>query len=262
MVNDLKEKIRISADPLFSANGQIDHLLADAELMELRIIDLVEFKNHPFRVVEDEAMKELVASIAKNGVVVPGIARPLNNGRYEIIAGHRRKHACEMAGLETIPMYVISLSDENAVMVMTESNVQRENILPSEKAYAYKMEYEARKHPGTQQGGRSLTAMSRIYGESEKKIQRYIELCKLEPKILNLVDEKKITLSRAGALAKLEPAEQLEALSSFTQTNEKKNRKVILGDRELDKFFPKEQDINSIKETILQLLNERFSSEV
>ena len=139
MINELKDRIRISADPLFSVNGQIDHLLAEAELREISVCDLVAFKNHPFRVLDDAAMNELVASILKNGVVVPGIARPIEDGKYEIIAGHRRKHACELAGIESIPMYVFDFADEDAVMIMTESNIQRENILPSEKANAYKM---------------------------------------------------------------------------------------------------------------------------
>ena len=262
MINDLKDRIRISADPLFSASGQIDHLLADAELREIPLCDLIAFKNHPFYVLDDTAMDELVASILKNGVVVPGIARPVDDGRYEIIAGHRRKRACELAGLDRIPMYVSDFADEEATMMMTETNIQRDNILPSEKANAYRMEYEARKHPGTQRGGRSLTVMSQIYGESEKKIQRYIDLCKLEPEILKLVDEKKITLSRAGALAKMEPEDQLKALSSFTKTNEKKNRKVILGDKELNQFFAEDQDVSEIKDTILDLLNAYFRNEV
>lgn len=163
---------------------------------EIPLADLHEFRNHPFRVLDDEKMEETVASIKEHGVLVPGIVRPLIEGGYEIISGHRRKRACEILGFETMPAIIKHYTDDQAVIAMVDSNLYRDDILPSEKAKAYKMKYDAEKHQGqdSENIGKTLDIMAEGCSDSAKTIQRYIWLSRLSENLLNMVDNKKIPL--------------------------------------------------------------------
>ena len=214
-------KIRLSSiDSLFGnteTSNDID--VTKEQVIEVPLADLHEFKGHPFRVQDDEKMEETVESVREHGVLVPGIVRIRTKGGYEIIAGHRRKHACELAGLETMPVFVRNLTDDEATIVMVDSNIQREEILPSEKARAYKMKYEAMKHQGAAGGksGRSLEEMSADSGESAKKIQRYIYLARLNDDLLELVDEKKLGMAQGVDLSFLTQEEQMVLFDVMTE---------------------------------------------
>ena len=194
-------------------------------IRDIPLAELHPFKDHPFKVVDDERMEETAASVREYGVLVPGIARPRPEGGYEIIAGHRRKRASELAGKETMPVIVRNLDDDAAVIIMVDSNLQRENILPSERAKAYKMKYEAIKHQGLrtdltsgQLGQKlrgSLDEVAASTGESVKQVQRFIRLTQLEPPLLDMVDEKKIAMNPAVELSYLKPEEQRQLLEAI-----------------------------------------------
>ena len=186
-------------------------------VQSIRLSALVPFKEHPFKVVDDEAMLRTTESIAQYGVLTPLIARPLEDGSYEIISGHRRAHAAELAGLTEVPVLVRQMDDDAATVLMVDSNLQRENILPSERAYAYKMKLEAMKHQGERtdltsvQVGPKLDAASKIgddTGESRSQIKRYIRLTNLIPELLDLVDQKQISFNPAVELSYLKAEEQ------------------------------------------------------
>lgn len=176
------------------------------------LADLTPFRNHPFKVKEDEEMAQLMRSIADAGVLSPALARPLPGGGYELISGHRRLAACKALGMDTMPVIIRDLTDEEAVITMVDSNLQREHILPSEKAFAYKMKMEALSHQGKtsrQVGERwSVSQISEAGTDSERQIHRYIRLTHLIPDILKLVDEGKIALTPAVELSYLQPSEQ------------------------------------------------------
>ena len=176
------------------------------------LADLTPFRNHPFKVKEDEEMAQLMRSIADAGVLSPALARPLPDGGYELISGHRRLAACKALGMGTMPVIIRDLTDEEAVITMVDSNLQREHILPSEKAFAYKMKYDALKHQGTSsQLGTKLRTdelLAQNSSDSRNQIQRYIRLTHLIPDILKLVDEGKIALTPAVELSYLQPSEQ------------------------------------------------------
>lgn len=144
------------------------------QVQEIALSELHEFKGHPFKVLDDEKMQETVESVREHGVLMPGIARPMKDGGYEIIAGHRRRHACELVGLTTMPMFIRDYTDDEATIIMVDSNIQREDILPSEKAKAYRMKYDAMKHQGSKEGGLTLGELGEAAGESAKTVQRYI----------------------------------------------------------------------------------------
>lgn len=200
---------------------ETDESRAESQLervQNISISELVPFKDHPFKVVDDEAMLRTTESIAQYGVLTPLIARPLEGGGYEIISGHRRAHAAEMAGLTEVPVLVRQMDDDAATVLMVDSNLQRENILPSERAYAYKMKLEAMKRTagrpskenvsqvGTQK--RSDQIMAEELGESRNQIQRYIRLTNLIPELLEMVDQKQISFNPAVELSYLAPEEQ------------------------------------------------------
>lgn len=202
---------------------ETDESRAEKQLERVRNIpirELVPFKDHPFKVVDDEAMLRTTESIAQYGVLTPLIARPLENGGYEIISGHRRAHAAELAGLTEVPVLVRQMDDDAATVLMVDSNLQRENILPSERAFAYKMKLEAMKHQGArmdltsgQVGQKSVGEVSRDIlaeqtGESSRQVQRYIRLTNLIPELLALVDQKQISFNPAVELSYLAPEEQ------------------------------------------------------
>lgn len=187
------------------------------QVVEIKLTELHPFKNHPFKVLDDELMQQTIDSISQVGVLSPAVVRPDPSGGYEIISGHRRLYACEAAGLETMPVIVKELTDDEAVIFMVDSNLQRENILPSERALAYKMKMEALKHQGKrddltfrQNGGKSWTVekLSQDTGESVRNIERYIRLASLEPALLDKVDSKEISFTPAVELASLSQEEQ------------------------------------------------------
>lgn len=184
---------------------------------------LTPFRNHPFKVKEDEEMAQLMRSIADAGVLSPALARPLPDGGYELISGHRRLAACKALGMDTMPVIIRDLTDEEAVITMVDSNLQREHILPSEKAFAYKMKMDAMKHQGTSsQLGTKLRTdelLAQNSSDSRNQIQRYIRLTHLIPDILKLVDEGKIALTPAVELSYLQPSEQ-EMLFSVMDSDE------------------------------------------
>ena len=206
---------------------------ADAQrekVQEIPLGELHPFRNHPFKVKDDAAMQDTVDSVREYGVLVPAIARPDPDGGYELIAGHRRHHASELAGKETMPVIVRDLDDDAATIIMVDSNLQREELLPSERAFAYKMKLEALKHQGARtdltsvQLGQKLSARDQVAkaaGESAIQIQRFIRLTELIPEILDMVDEHKIALNPAVELSHLKKEEQtllLEAMDSEQAT--------------------------------------------
>ena len=190
---------------------------AAEQVVFLPLSELHPFPNHPFRVVDDEKMREMAASIQGCGVLLPGIARIRPEGGYEIVSGHRRKRACELAGRETMPFIVRNMTDDEAVIAMVDTNLQRENILPSERAFALKMKMEALKHQGqrTDLTSRQVVAKLRSAveigqktGESGRQIQRAIRLTSLEPSLLHMVDDRKLAFNPAVELSFLKPEEQ------------------------------------------------------
>mgnify|MGYP000858581253 FL=1 len=204
-------------DDLFSTQAERD----DAKLERVRNIPLAElhpFKDHPFKVKDDDAMIETADSIKKYGVLVPAIARPLPDGGYELVAGHRRRRASELAGKETMPVIVRDLDDDAATIIMVDSNLQRENLLPSERAFAYKMKLEAIKHQGARtdltsvQVEQKLSARDQVAKEAGERsgiqVMRYVRLTELIPELLDMVDEKKIAFNPAYELSFLKPDEQ------------------------------------------------------
>ena len=209
-------------DEYFTTQEQRD----DAKLKKIHEIPLEEideFPDHPFKVLDDEDMMNLAESIREQGIITPATLRKKEDGRYEILSGHRRKRACELAGLETLRSEVVEMDRDAAVIFMVDSNLQREHILPSEKAFAYKMKMEALKHQGRtlgQVGPKwSITEIAESTSDSERQIKRYIRLTHLIPDILKLVDEGKIALTPAVELSYLQPSEQ-EMLFSVMDSDE------------------------------------------
>ena len=208
-----------SLDELFSSQEERD----DAKLERVRDIPLNElhpFKDHPFKIQSDEEMKRLIESIQKFGTLTPALARPLPEGGYELISGHRRLAACQVLGIETMPVIVREMSDDEAVIAMVDANLQREHILPSEKAFAYKMKLDAIKHQGitSRQVGEkllSVTQVSKESDDSERQVQRYIRLIYLIPELLSMVDENKIAFNPAVEISYLEQSEQRVLLNAM-----------------------------------------------
>ena len=197
------------------------------QVQQIPIEELFPFKEHPFKVLDDEAMQRTVESVAQYGVLAPLIARPRPEGGYEIISGHRRQHAAELAGLDTLPVIVREMTDDAAVILMVDSNLQREHILPSERAFAYKMKLEAIKNQGARsdstssQIGTKLRADEKVAqdsGESRNQIQRFIRLTNLIPEVLDMVDEKKISFNPAVELSYLDEAQQRDFLQAMDET--------------------------------------------
>ena len=198
------------------------------KVIDIPLAQLHPFKNHPFKVTDDESMLETADSITKHGVLVPVIARPREEGGYELISGHRRKRASELAGKETLPCIVRNLDDDVATIIMVDSNIQRENILPSERAFAYKLKLEALKRqagrPSKENAGqidpnfdsrRSNVILAEQAGESVKQVQRFIRLTELVPELLDMVDAKKIAFNPAVELSYLMPHEQVQLMEAM-----------------------------------------------
>ena len=205
-------------------SGSAADAAAKEQRTEMPLSDLHPFEGHPFKVLDDELMEQTVESIKQIGVVSPLIVRPDPEGGYEILSGHRRLHAAQLAGLETVPVIVKEMDDDAAIIFMVDSNLQRENILPSERAFSYKMKLEAMKHQGergdltsAQVGPKSWAAqvVAEEAGDSKSQVKRYIRLTNLIPEILDMVDEKKIAFNPAVELSYLKPSEQKEFLEAM-----------------------------------------------
>lgn len=171
------------------------------QVQEIALTELHGFKEHPFKVLDDEKMQEMIESIREYGILMPGIARPMKGGGYEIIAGHRKKYACEMVVLSSIPMFIRDYTDDEATIIMVDSNIQREDILPSEKSKAYRMKYDTMKHQGIKAGGLTLGELGEAGGENAKTVQRYIWISRLLDELLDMVDTKKIGIMQAVDLS-------------------------------------------------------------
>lgn len=278
-------------DELFSSQVERD----DAKLERVQIVPLNQlrpFKDHPFKIQDDEEMERMIESIQRVGAITPALARPLPDGGYELISGHRRLAACQAAGLDTMPVIIRDMSDDEAVIAMVDANLQREHILPSEKAYAYKMKLEALNHQGVtcgQVGHKSRDTISN--DDSGRQIQRYIRLTHLIPELLEMVDEGKIAFTPAVELSFLLPEEQkvllaemeyddctpnlsqaqrLKTLSgegkltaeavSEIMGEEKANQKerVKIPVEKLRKFFPKNYTTAQMEDAIVKMCEERY----
>lgn len=205
-------------------SGSAADAAAKEQRTEMPLSDLHPFEGHPFKVLDDELMEQTVESIKQIGVVSPLIVRPDPEGGFEILSGHRRLHAAQLAGLETVPVIVKEMDDDAAIIFMVDSNLQRENILPSERAFSYKMKLEAMKHQGergdltsAQVGPKSWAAqvVAEEAGDSKSQVKRFIRLTNLIPEILDMVDEKKIAFNPAVELSYLKPSEQKEFLEAM-----------------------------------------------
>ena len=214
------------ADDIFSTEESRQEQQRE-QVQQIPIEELFPFKNHPFKVLDDESMQRTVESVEQYGVLSPLIARPRPEGGYEIISGHRRQHAAQLAGLDTLPVIVRNMDDDAAVLLMVDSNLQRENILPSERAFAYKMKLEALKNQGARsdltsdQVGQKLWSVEQVAsdaGESKTQIQRFIRLTSLIPELLDMVDEKKISFNPAVELSYLDEAQQRDFLEAMNDT--------------------------------------------
>ena len=277
-------KVRLNSfDDLFggaeSASGE--------QIIHAKLEELHTFKGHPFRVLDDEKMEETTESIGKYGVLVPGIVRPRAGGGYEIIAGHRRKRGSERAGLDTMPVIVRNYTDDEATIIMVDSNIQREDILPSEKAKAYAMKYEAMKHQGSR-GGSTLDEVGEAAGESGKTVQRYVWLARLIDELLDMVDKKKIGIAQGVDISFLsEEAQQwvavileetgaavnasqsaklkeygkkggltLQMVRLILEQEKPKERRVTIKSDKINKYFPEEYSNDDIESVIIRLLEE------
>jgi len=258
-----------------------------ASAQEVYIKELHDFRNHPFRVVDDDEMQDLVQSIREKGVLTPPIVRTRPEGGYEIISGHRRKHAASLAGLFKIPVIVRELSDEDAVDVMVYSNIQRTNILPSEKAHAYRMQWDLLRHPG-KKGRPAPEEVGRKYGDNARKVQRYVRLTYLLPDFLDYIDSGKLTMQAGYAISFLgkeeqgwvqnairtyqkmpsgKCAEQIRSKSEEKVLTEdmvkllilgkpKRKRNITLKSSSLDKYFPPDISGEEIEKTVYMLLDQ------
>ena len=215
------------ADDIFSTEESRQEQQRE-QVQQIPIGELFPFKNHPFKVLDDESMQRTVESVEQYGVLSPLIARPRPEGGYEIISGHRRQHAAQLAGLDTLPVIVRNMDDDAAVLLMVDSNLQRENILPSERAFAYKMKLEAIKNQGArsdltsgqivQKSKLSIERVAEDAGEGYKTVQRFIRLTNLIPELLDMVDEKKIAFNPAVELSYLDEAQQRDFLEAMNDT--------------------------------------------
>ena len=213
------------ADDIFSTEESRQEQQRE-QVQQIPIGELFPFKKHPFKVLDDESMQRTVESVEQYGVLSPLIARPRPEGGYEIISGHRRQHAAQLAGLETLPVIVRNMDDDAAVLLMVDSNLQRENILPSERAFAYKMKLEALKNQGARSDLTSVQVAPKLstekigeeVGMSKDNVKRYIRLTNLVPELLDMVDEKKIAFNPAVELSYLDEAQQRVFLEAMNDT--------------------------------------------
>ncbi len=279
------DKVKLkSFDDLFGTN----EILTGETVTSVPIKQLRIFKGHPFRVLDDEKMQETVDSVKKYGVLIPGIVRPYPEGGYEVVAGHRRWRACELAGLEEMPVIVRDMDDDTAVVIMVDSNIQWEDILPSEKAKAYRMKYEAMRHQGKKSGKNTLDEIGGIVGENAKKVQRYIWLSRFSKELLDMVDHKKLGFSQGVEISFLteeaqrwvhafvkeqgctvstvqsakikeygKSGELTSAMVELILTEKKpKERKILLKADKISRYFTEDCSSEEIENIILRLLDE------
>lgn len=279
------DKVKLkSFDDLFGTS----EILTGETVTSVPLKQLHTFKEHPFQVLDDEKMQETVDSVKKYGVLIPGIVRPYPEGGYEVVAGHRRWRACELAGLEEMPVIVRDMDDDTAVAIMVDSNIQREDILPSEKAKAYRMKYEAMRHQGKKSGKNTLDEIGGIVGENAKKVQRYIWLSRLSKELLDMVDHKKLGFSQGVDISFLaeeaqrwvhtfvkeqgctvstvqsakikeygKSGELTSAMVELILTeNRPKERKILLKADKISRYFTEDCSSEEIENIILRLLDE------
>lgn len=278
-------KVRLTSfDDLFGANEAV----AGETVTSVPLSQLHTFKGHPFRVLDDEKMQETVESVKQYGVLMPGIVRPHPEGGYEVIAGHRRWRACELAGLTEMPVIIREMDDDTAVVLMVDTNIQREDILPSEKAKAYRMKYEAMKHQGSKGDKYTADVIGEAAGDSGRTVQRYIRLSELVTELLDLVDENKIpmvageklsylkteeqewivdAIGNSGIFPSKAQAEQLKESSEAGELTEgkvyavlvrkeKENVNVTISAKKIRNYFPVEYSREQIEDVIYTLLEE------
>ena len=253
-----------SLDDLFSTQASRDDAQRE-KVQEIPLEELHPFAHHPFKVLDDDRMKDTADSIREYGVLVPAIARPHPDGGYELVAGHRRKRGCELAGLKTMPVIVRELDDDAATIIMVDSNIQRENILPSERAFAYQMKLEALKHQGLRsdltscQVGTKLRAdekLAQSSNESARTVQRFIRLTNLIPALLDMVDSKKIAFNPAVELSYLTAEEQ----GKLVDTMESEQATPSLSQAQRLKKFSQEGKLT--EESMLAIMSEEKKSEI
>ena len=253
-----------SLDDLFSTQASRDEAQRE-KVQEIPLEELHPFAHHPFKVLDDDRMKDTADSIREYGVLVPAIARPRPDGGYELIAGHRRKRGCELAGLKTMPVIVRELDDDAAIIIMVDSNIQRENILPSERAFAYQMKLEALKHQGLRsdltscQLGTKLRAdekLAQSSNESARTVQRFIRLTNLIPALLDIVDSKKIAFNPAVELSYLTQEEQ----GKLVDTMESEQATPSLSQAQRLKKFSQEGKLT--EESMLAIMSEEKKPEI
>ena len=265
MKSSAKKVELASVDDLFSTEESRADTSRE-KVVEIPLSELHPFKDHPFKVKDDEAMMETADSIRQYGVLVPAIVRPDADGGYELVAGHRRHHASELPGKETLPCIVRDLDDDAATIIMVDSNLQRESLLPSERAFAYKMKLEAVKHQGARtdltsvQVEQKLSARDRVAQEAGEKsgiqVMRYIRLTELIPPLLDMVDEKKIALSPAYELSFLKPEEQAQ----LVETMDYEQATPSLSQAQRMKKFSQEGRLT--EDVMLAILSEEKKSEL
>ena len=235
------------------------------QVQQIPIRELFPFKNHPFKVLDDEAMQRTVESVAQYGVLAPLLARPRPEGGYEIISGHRRQHAAELAGLETLPVIVRQMDDDAAIILMVDSNLQREHILPSERAFAYKMKLDAMKNQGTRSDLTSTQVVSKLRSneklgaennQSRETVRRFIRLTNLTPELLDMVDNKTVSFNPAVELSYLSPEQQQEVIRAMDDTQ---NFPSVSQAKRIKKLA---QDGTFTTETVVAIMGEEKKSEL
>ena len=276
------DKVEFKAyDDLFGASPD----KKQADILTVRLEDLYEFNNHPFRITEDEGMLELADSIKERGVLVPGLVRPRENGGYEVIAGHRRKYASILAGKESMQVICRNLTDDDATIIMVDSNIQRENLLPSEKAFAYQMKMKALKRQG-KKGIGTAQKVGEKAGDKARTVQRYIRLTYLETELLEAVDNGKIAFITGADLSFLKTEEQSWIIDSIQETSkypngamaiqlkdysekkkltrelaelvlmgtEKNNMRIVIKKEQIREYFPESYNQAEVEKIIFSLL--------
>ena len=265
-MKSVASKIQITSfDDLFNPTTPDETEEGKGQIREIPLAELHEFRNHPFKILDDDKMAEMVDSIRQYGVLVPGIVRERAEGGYEIVAGHRRKHASELAGKETMPVIVQELDDDEATIIMVDSNIQREELLPSERAWAYKLKLEALKHQGTRtdltsaQLGQKSWAVNQVAeesGDSRVQVQRYIRLTELLPELMDMVDAKKIALNPAYELSFLTKEEQAILLEVIRGEN------ISISLLQAGHLKKLSQENSLTEETVLDLLCEKKAAPI
>ena len=285
---NLGEKIKLAGyNDMFGIEEETAEAVVVEQIKDVALSELHPFKNHPFKVLDDAKMEEMVESVKEYGILVPAIVRVRSEGGYELISGHRRHHAATLAGLETMPVMIKDCNDDESTVIMVDSNIQREDISISEKAKAYRMKYDAMKHQGIA-GGNSLDEMSETAGDSRRQIQRYISLSNLSDELLGLVDSKKLGVAQGVDLSAIPDTDQAIVLNvmegtgimvNMEQSARIKNavkdglfneqwlreilqyrkapvRKIVFNQNRLDSYFEPNMTNEDIEGIIVKLLDE------